>query len=213
MIRHDNIINSLMHGDVIDKLVQTRNIGISEARTLVSGMSFKEYRELAEASADIVPPSGKPLSPGRTAATKAPTQQTQAAPAQGAPGAPAAPGSTDPRGVQVRNPATGKMEWMQPTDAVSEDIDLARMRKLAGIKEDSSAGASCAGAIASVPAALGNVKRRQPTNEQPKEYTAKEAPKTIVGDTKPSQASGELSSNLAARGKKTASRINNGFKK
>jgi hypothetical protein len=64
------------------------------------------------------------------------------------------------------------------------------------------------------PVAIGKVKRRQPTEEQiKKEYTPKEAAKTIIGDTKPNQASGELSANLAVRGKKTASRANNGFKR
>ena len=45
------------------------------------------------------------------------------------------------------------------------------------------------------------------------EYVPKEAAKTIVGDTKPNQASGELSATLAANGKRTASRINNGIKR
>lgn len=138
------------------------------------------------------------------------------------------------KGVKVKNPTTGQDEWanmdalepfmagaeqgqniqpgQQPT---AEDANsLARMRKLAGIREDSSGGATGAGAIAIAPTAMGQVKRRQPTEEQiKKEYTPKEAAKTIVGDTKPNQASGELSANLAARGKKTASRINNGYKK
>lgn len=138
------------------------------------------------------------------------------------------------KGVKVKNPTTGQDEWtnmdalepfmagaeqgqnitpgQQPT---AEDVSsLARMRKLAGISEDCSGGATGAGAIAVAPAALGKVKRRQSTEEQvKKEYTPKEAAKTIVGDTKPNQASGELSANLAARGKKTASRINNGYKR
>jgi len=145
------------------------------------------------------------------------------------------------KGVKVKNPTTGQEEWanmdslepfmagaeqgqniqpgqqtvqtgQQPT---AEDInDLARLRELAGIKEDCSGGATGAGAIAVAPSAMGTVKRRQPTDEQlKKEYTPKEAAKTIVGDTKPNQASGELSANLAVRGKKTASRANNGFKR
>jgi len=234
MIRHDRIINSLIHGDMIHKLADARNIGLSEARMLISQMSFNEYRSLDEASADIIPPSGKPLSP-----TTTPGQQSSPPPSGSQPAAagptPVKTPPSDPRGVQVRNPQTGKMEWMKPStpaqpgqaaqpgaqaaaglqaQAVSEDKELARMKQLAGIKEDSSGGASCAGGIAVAPMPMGGVKRRQPTNEQqPKEYTAKEAPKTIVGDTKPGQASGELSANLAVRGKKTASRTNNGFKK
>jgi hypothetical protein len=226
---------------MVHKIAQERCIGLTEARLLISQMSFKQYRDLSEASADIVPPSGKPLSPtgpggAPPAAANPPGQQSQPAATAPAPAAPATPqGKADPRGVQVRNPVTGKMEWMQPSNAMAgkvpgqpaqpgmppasaqqmaEDKDLARMRQLAGIKEDGSCGGTGAGAIAIAPMPMGGVKRRQPTNEQqPKEYTAKEAPKTIVGDTKPGQASGELSANLAVRGKKSASRIHNGFKK
>jgi len=236
MIRHDTIINSLVYGDMVQKLAQERCIGLTEARSLISQMSFNEYRSLEEASADITPPSGKPLSP----ATPANTSAQQGQPAATAPAPvkpPSGQGAADPRGVQVRNPVTGKTEWMQPSNAMAgakpsqpaapgvpqpaaaqmaEDRDLARMKQLAGIAEDGSSGASCAGAMgAGTPVALGGaIKRRQPTNEQqPKEYTPREAAKTVVGDTKPGQASGELSANLAVRGKKTASRANNGFKR
>jgi hypothetical protein len=135
---------------------------------------------------------------------------------------------TAAKGVKVRNPTTGQEEWTnidalepfdmqqnqpgQPNQPTMEEKDLQRLRQLAGIRENCSAGATGAGAIAVAPAAMGSVKRRQPTEEQKKEYTAKTA-KTIVGDTKPSQASGELSATLAANGRKTASRINNGRKK
>jgi len=142
------------------------------------------------------------------------------------------------KGVKVKNPTTGQEEWqnistLQPFMAqaqqtpgqpsapaagqqpTTEDADeLQRLRELAGIKENCSAGATGAGAIAVAPAAMGTIKRRQPTEEQlKKEYKPKEAAKTIVGDTKPNQASGELSATLAANGKRTASRTNNGFKK
>ena len=141
------------------------------------------------------------------------------------------------KGVRVRNPTTGQEEWHGnddlhpftvgntvpgavnqgggPQQQMAEDKDLARMRYLAGIKEDASCGATGAGSIAIAPAAMGKVKKRQSVEESPpaKEYTPKRPAETIVGDTKPNQASGELSANLAARGKKTASRINNGFKK
>ena len=144
------------------------------------------------------------------------------------------------KGVKIKNPTTGQDEWanidtLQPFMAqagqqgttppqqnsqpmqqqTTEDKDLARMKQLAGIKENCSAGATGAGAIAIAPAAIGNVKRRQETDEAmlKKEYTPRESAKTIVGDTKPNQASGQLSANLAATGIKTASRSNNGRKK
>lgn len=235
MLTNNLKISSLIHGDMVEYIIKKNNVGITEARLIISNMSFSDYRKLEEASVDIVPPSGQTIAPGNPPgqqsqpATKAPTQAT---------GPTIVPGSTqqDPRGVQVKNPVTGKIEWMKPTtpttpgqgvppgavgsanqlqqQAMSEDADLARMKILAGIAEDSSGGASCSGGIAVAPMPMGNVKRRQPTNEQqPKEYTPKGPAKTIIGDTKPGQASGELSANLAARGKKTASRINNGFKK
>ena len=283
MIRNDRIINSLIRDDMVEKLIKEHNIGITEARERISEMSFSEYRSIDEASADIVPPSGQPIAPG---ATQSGTPQTTKPSATTQPTTTTPPnqGTADPRGVQVRNPVTGKMEWMQPTNAmagkqgapapgaqqvaendtptesvkyevvdrqtgkvvggpystlsraravvdkkdnaygayrytarrikqVSENIDLARMKHLAGIVEDGSSGGTCSGAIATAPAAMGSMKKRQYTAEQPKEYTPKEAPKTIIGDTKPAQASGELSANLAAKGKKTASRTNNGFKK
>ena len=100
------------------------------------------------------------------------------------------------------------------TTTTEDAAQLTRLRELAGIRENCSAGATGAGSIAVAPAAMGTMRKRQPTDEEiKKEYTRKEPAKTIIGDTKPSQASGELSANLAARGKKSAGRINNGFKK
>lgn len=96
---------------------------------------------------------------------------------------------------------------------MEESKNLARMKKLAGIKENSSAGATGAGSIAIAPAAMNGVKRRTGATEQKKEYTRTAPAKTIVGDTKPHQASGELSATLAANGKKTATRVNNGYKR
>jgi hypothetical protein len=228
MIKNDRIINSLIYGDAIQKLAQQKNIGLTEARLLISEMSFNEYRALEEASADIVPPSGNKIAPtnapGSNPANNAPVQSTGTTGSTPTPSPNnAKPGQTgaapDPRGVQVKNPATGKVEWMKPAAAgqaqqMAEDKALARMRQLAGIKEDSSGGASCAGGIAVAPMPMGKVKRRQPTNEQqPKEYTRTEPAKTIIGDTKPGQASGELSANLHARGAKTASRNKNGLRR
>jgi hypothetical protein len=219
MIKDDRIINSLVYGDMVHKLAKGRNIELTEARTLISKMSFSEYRALEEASVDIVPPSGQTITP----------TSTQSQPAATAPTTTSTTGKPDPRGVQVKNPKTGKMEWMIPATAqaasngqvpaitppqVAEDAELSRMCQLAGIKENCSAGATGAGSIAVAPAAMGKVNRRQDTNEQkPVEYTRTEPPKTIIGDTKPGQASGELSANLAARGKKTASRNKNGLRR
>lgn len=135
-------------------------------------------------------------------------------------------------GVKVKNPTTGQEEWhgnddLQPfaggntvPGATNQAAglrqmaeDLKRMKQLAGISEDASGGASCAGGIATAPAAMGNVKRRQSVEEGPSEEYTPDVAKTVAGDTKPNQASGRLSANLAARGKKTASRTNNGFRK
>lgn len=128
-------------------------------------------------------------------------------------------------GAKVKNPVTGKDEWMntdelEPFMANAEDeadtdaADLQRLQELAGISENCSGGATGAGAIAIAPASMGKIKRREPTEETlKKEYVPKEAAKTIVGDTKPNQASGQLSATLAANGSKTASRINNGRKR
>ena len=91
--------------------------------------------------------------------------------------------------------------------------EIARMKQLAGIKEDSSAGASCAGAIATVATPLKGVQRRQPVDESPKQEYTPTVAKTIIGDTKPNQATGKLSANLAAAGKKTASRNKNGLRR
>jgi len=139
-------------------------------------------------------------------------------------------------GVKVKNPTTGQEEWhgnddlqtysdntsapgaspqsaaLQQQQQVAEDIR--RMRQLAGIAEDGSGGCTGAGSVGGgVPVALGGMKRRTATEEAPAvEYTPGVA-KTVAGDTKPNQASGKLSADLAARGKKTAARINNGFKK
>jgi hypothetical protein len=200
MIKHDKIINSLMHG---------------EPREMISSMSFKDYYALDEASADIVPPSGKPISPTAPAATQ-PAAGQQSRPAATAP-APLKP-EADPRGVQVKNPQTGKMEWMKPSvdqsgKPVVEDKALARMKQLAGIVEDGSCGGISASGIAVAPKSMGSMNRRQPTDEKIKKEYTPEVAKTVVGDTKPNQASGELSATLAANNKKTASRTNNGFKK
>lgn len=260
MIKDDKIINTLMYGDMVQKLATMNNIDLHEARSMISNMSFSQYNSLIEANgAAIVPPSGNPITGNTSSATGSPqgtagaSQMKSIWPGKGSPvqqgmtvglkgqnGLPI-PGMVSQvdaasNGVKVKNPTTGKEEWqntndlepfmanqgqqsqnIQPgTQPTTEESGLRRLRELAGIQvqENCSAGATGAGSIAVAPTSMGKLNKRQYTNEAtPKEYTPDGPAKTIVGDTKPAQASGELSSNLAARGKKTASRINNGFKK
>lgn len=268
MIKDDPKIRALMHGDLVEQLAAHRKIDINEARDIIAGLSFIEYRQMVE---DVTPPSGQTIGPTGPSNSPNPSQPA-AGPAQvggmksiwPGKGAPVEQGMTvglkgpngvpvpgeisqvdlGARGVKVKNPTTGQEEWtnmdaLEPFQAgtagapaaqpgnqpaatnsatvttTTEDAkQLTRLRELAGIKENCSAGATGAGSIAVAPAAMGGMKKRQMTDEElKKEYVPKEAAKTIVGDTKPHQASGELSSNLAVRGKKTASRANNGFKR
>lgn len=133
-------------------------------------------------------------------------------------------------GVKVRNPTTGQEEWhgnddleqfqdtntpgSQPQQNQQMAEEIKRMRQLAGIAEDASGGASCAGAMgAGTPQPLGGKMKRRQVEETPAVEYKQGPQKTVVGDTKPNQASGKLSADLAARGKKTASRINNGMKR
>jgi hypothetical protein len=137
-----------------------------------------------------------------------------------------------PMSVTKFDQATGQVEVEDPTRpgqktsynikdigtytaATTESIELARLKTLAGIAESCSAGATGAGNIAVAIGETGSMIRRRTTTEErwAREYTPRESAKTVVGDTKPAQASGELSANLAANGKKTARRTRNGFKK
>lgn len=108
---------------------------------------------------------------------------------------------------------------IQPgAQVTSEDTDLIRLRELAGlpsIRENASAGSTSAGSFAGLPSMLGKkpIQRQYTQEAKPVEYTPTEPAKTIIGDTKPNQASGKLSADLAARKMKSASRTNNGFKK
>ncbi len=146
------------------------------------------------------------------------------------------------QGVKVKNPTTGQYEWhnddeLQPFMAkgalpganapqqnpgviqATEDTELVRLKELAGlgkIRENCSGGATGAGAIAIAP--TGNIgkkpiKREYTQEAKPVEYKPTTPAQTIVGDTKPNQATGKLSADLAARKQKTASRTNNGFKR
>lgn len=265
MKKLDILANDMIHGDMVHKLAAQRNIGLSEARIILSQMSFIDYRALSEDNTSITPPSGNTLG-----STTQNTQQQQAnAPTnakstwtgkgpinvgmtvgiKGPNGLPV-PGSVSQvdmgaKGVKVKNPTTGQDEWMnmdtlqpfivaggntsqniqpgtqqpaqsgmQPTQEQQDITDLTRLRELAGIKEECSGGATGAGSIAIAPAAMGKMKRRQYPEESLKaEYTPKTSAKTIIGDTKPAQASGKLSADLAASGKISAGRINNGRKR
>jgi hypothetical protein len=178
----------------------------------------------------IWPGQGAPLQQGMTVGLKGPS---------GVP-VPGAVTQVDQgaSGAKVRNPTTGQEEWYNNDDlepfmakgplaanpgqgavATTEDTELIRLKELAGLNkigESCSSGATGASAIAVAPTAMNGkkpIKREYTQEAKPVEYTPKEPAKTIIGDTKPSQASGKLSADLAARGKKTASRTNNGFKR
>lgn len=261
MLSNNPRITDLMFESTIAKLAKDRGITIEESRLEISKMSFSQYLNLIEASANISSPSGQTIGPSaaKQASPTSNTQVPQTAPAKqqvmwNGPGAPIEKGMTvklkgpnglpvagvisqvdqSAHGVKVKNPITGQDEWHGNDDLepyaggdtvpgatpqaaglhqqqVAEEIS--RMRQLAGIAEDSSGGASCAGGIAIAPTVMGGMKKRSQVEEGPSEEYTPGVAKTVAGDTKPNQATGRLSANLAARGKKTASRINNGFKK
>jgi hypothetical protein len=213
--------NHLTNNMIVQDLAESKNITVEEAKKIMAGLSFTEYHKLAEslaqslteASADIIPPSGRPLSPntGSQPAATAPTQKKPPVP-----GIPGKPGTGEEEGVEVRNPKTGKMEVMVPAEQqMQETAELSRMKKLAGIKEDASCGATGAGAIASAPATMGKVKRRpDAVEESPSLEHEVAGRKSVVGATGPqAQPTKKLSANNAARGKPTPNRKNLGFKK
>lgn len=246
MKKFDILVNDIIYGDIVHKLALQKNIGLTEARVLLSQMSFGEYRTLFEDNTEIVPPSGSALGPTSqnprnsqnspnakaTWSGKGPITVGMTVGLKGPNGLPV-PGEVaqvdmGAKGVKVKNPQTGQDEWMnidtlQPFAATDkpgtqqptqEEANLTRMKQLAGIAENCSGGATGAGAIAIAPAAMGKVKKRQyPEESLQTEYKPRGSAKTIAGDTKPAQASGKLSADLAASGKVTASRVNNGRKK
>lgn len=255
MKKLDTLANELIYGDMVEKVSTMHGVDLSEARAIISKMSFIDYKTLSEAT--IAPPSGQTIGPSAqpqqdTQQSAAPASNIKAIwPGKGAPlevgmtvglkgpnGVPV-PGQISmvdmgAKGVKVKNPTTGQDEWMNtdtlepfvaagkttptPTNqpnqpGLAEDAELSRMLQLAGITENCSGGATGAGAIAIAPVAMGKLKKREYPEESLKaEYTPQSA-KTIVGDTKPNQASGKLSADLAASGKKSAARINNGRKR
>ena len=125
-------------------------------------------------------------------------------------------------GVKVRDMTTGKEEWYNKEQLATmgmttendengvtgeDEAELTRILELAGISEMSSAGSSCAGAIATGPTAMGATRKRSQESVSLDNEHKRETPyKSIIGDTKPAQASGQLSANLAASGKPTARR-------
>jgi hypothetical protein len=255
MIKDDLKIQDLMYGNAVKKLADMHNIGLTEARLMLSQMSFKEYSKLSEASAGLTPPSGSAIGPSVTGTQPSPVQQSMQKSTQPANGpkpgqpnlwsgkGPMVAGSTvgvrgpdgnvipgevqkvndATKGVTIIDPQTGQPQDYNMEDIVGlgaenqqptmEDVDLARLLHLAGIKEDCSAGATGAGGIAVAAKPMGKVQRRaDPIEEGPSLEHPEIGTETIAGDTKPSQASGRLSANLAVRGKNTASRRNNGKK-
>lgn len=257
MLSNDPKIKELMYENAVKKLADIKGITLAESREAISSISFKQYVELLEAGADIVPPSGQPIAAQQTqqqkpqAASKSPDKNVKAIwPGVGAPvevgmavgirdikGAPANAVVTQvdksANGVKVKT-LQGKDEWYNmgtlqpgmatnkpgaPTTAPTTESkeELLRLRKLAGITETCTPGASSAAnmSVGVVEMGDGNTIRRQTNSEKryTKQYTPESAPKTIIGDTKPNQASGELSARLVKRGLPTATRKNNGFKR
>ena len=236
MIRNDRVINSLAYGDMVERVIKEHKVGLTEAREIISQMSFMEYMALEEASANIVPPSGNQISAGPSAATIKPSGTPSQQPAQNPTGQTPPPAPTVAPAAttnQVKNPQTGTMDLQKPgappvpgnvqqqamgedvEEDLEEDTSIERMRQLAGIKENASCGATGAGSIAVANVPMGGMKKRPSVipEQKPVEYTRTEPYKTVVGDTKPNQASGELSANLAASGKRTASRNKNGLRR
>lgn len=270
MKKLDTLANDMIYGDIVKRIAEERGIDLTEARTVVSNMSFKEY-QLSEQT--VPAPSGQTIAPTGSTAGNQNVAANQAAAGGATAGAPSYIKGTIPKegqsvgvksraglplqgtikrvdqmknGVIVFNPETQKEEWMnistlepfmvgnkttpaklgQPgnqTDTqgalaqagrVAEDAELSRMLQLAGVQESCSGGATGAGAIAMAAKPLGKMQKREPAEEALKpEYTPKKPAETIIGDTKPNQASGKLSADLAASGRKAAGRINNGRKR
>lgn len=215
---------------ILKQLAEQNTTTVEGARRQLTQLSFGQYVQLHEAPAQLVPPSGNTVG---TKPTTAPTAKPAAAAWQGQ-GTPVERGmsvnipddsghlipgevaqvDTSAKGVKVKNPVTGQMEWQNMDelgDLQGPDGQLTRLKELAGISENASAGATGAGAIAVANAPVGKMQTRQPTMK--KEYERTEPAETVIGDTKPNQASGELSANLAASGKRTANRQFNGFRK
>ena len=217
MLSNNSKITELKYENTIAKLARIKNITLAESAKIISGMSFSDYMTLLEANVDIIPPSGQPVGQPKTN-IPAPTQP--GAPAQpGQPVQPTAPGQPAPpkqgtNQIPGQPPQPGQPPAGEQVAEDGENKDLARLKQLAGIKENCSSGATGAGSIAVAPAAMGTMqKRKPPVEESPSLEHQDIGRKSVVGDTKPNQATGKLSANLAARNKKTASRTDNGLRR
>lgn len=225
---------------IISIISEQYSVDAESARNILKELSFLEYVNLLEAP--IIPPSGKPVgasTQSQQPTKKEPSSNTGSAqtPMWQGGQAPVTVGmmvgigaednvlpgqvtSVDQaaHGVKVKDPTTGKEQWKNiddletvQQDTVSEDI--ARIKQLAGISEDASAGAVSSGSIATSTHPFTGVVSRKRTEEAAlkREHVRSTPSKSIIGDTKPNQASGELSANLAASGKRTTRRKNNGL--
>lgn len=259
MIKNDSVINALLYGDIVEKVSKKYNVTITEARNIMSSISFVDYVKLIEASADIVPPSGNAVgqqqpnssqkqmsnTPQKQSSNTPPTWTGKGTPTIGmtvglqGPNNVPTPGviskvDMSTKGVTVKDPVTNQettmnLDALQPFIAnmqdksqqnvnqmqqTTEQKELLRLRELAGIKEDASGGASCAGAMgASTPVPLSGSNMIKRKKVEVEESPSLEHPivgrKSIHGDDSHT-ASGKLSANNVMRGKKTASRKNNG---
>ncbi len=238
MLTNNPKISSLRYNDAVSRLAEGKHIGIDEARSAIASMSFGDYHRLIEATADIVPPSGKIISPQQQA-QKSP-QAPQAGQAPATPGQPIQtikPGIQPPApvpGQPVQPPIAGQAlqqqaqqfvppgskvpvvpgQPIQPGQEQTEESSmLQRLRELAGIGEDCSSGATGAGSIATAPISMGKMKKRPPVEESPSLEHPVAGRKTVVGATGPqASAIGKLSANNAVRGNPTPFRKKNGLK-
>ena len=243
MLSNNPHINALTYENLAHKLSAMEGISIDESVIRIANMSFSQYHSLVEASADIPAPSGQQIGqPEQSQQTISPASNTKPKTMWPGKGAPVQQGMTvgvkddnnklvpgevaqvdqSSKGVKVKNPITGQLEWYndndlqtaEMTNAVSEEtVDINRLRHLAGIHENCSSGCTGAGSVAAAPASSGMIKRTKDLEESPSDEHPDASSKTIVGDTKPNQATGRLSANLAAAGKRTASRNKNGLRR
>lgn len=224
MLTNNQKIKELMYENAVENYAKLNNITLEESKSAFSKMSFSEYLSLLEATVDmarqqpqqaksaIVPPSGNPIGNQQNSSDSDDMGDNLGLPNLNAQDSGSNLQNNNQQSRQTQPQQQNNMQQQDMQKQFAATID--RLKQLAGISENASAGASCAGAMgASTAQPLGKKIQRRSVEESPvTEYTPTVA-KTVVGDTKPAQASGKLSADLAARGKKTASRKNNGFKK
>lgn len=236
MILNDSQIDMMINGNILDTIAERHGVDVVQARSILSEMSFLEYMSLTEntvtppsgqqvgskstgtgitantASNDKMWANpNAPITAGMTVGVKDPKGQVM--PMQ------VSQVDQNASGVKVRDMTTGKEEWYnkdqlatmgmttENDDNGEDEAELTRILELAGISEMSSAGSSCAGAIATGPTSMGATRKRSQESVSLDNEHKRETPyKSIIGDTKPAQASGQLSANLAASGKPTARR-------